>query len=66
MGAKGRDKGLESGGVASRFRRLSLRLERAARLRSSAASVDESGGIVVEGPDEWLRAEEEGRAETWT
>ena len=52
MEAKGRDKGLESGAVALSFRRLSLRLERAARLRSSAGSVEESGGIVVEKPDE--------------
>ena len=64
MEAKGRDEGLGSGAVALSFRRLSLRLERAARLRSSAGSVEESGGIVAEGPDEWLRAEEEGRVET--
>ena len=52
MEANGRDKGLECGAVALSFRRLSLRLERAARLRSSAGSVEESGGIVVEGPEE--------------
>jgi hypothetical protein len=49
--AKDRDKGLESDAVASSFRRLSLRLERAACLRSSAGSVEESCGIVVGGPD---------------
>ena len=57
MEAKCRDKGLESGAVASSFRRLSLRLERAARLRSSAGSVEEFDDIVVE-------TEEEGRVET--
>jgi hypothetical protein len=62
--AIGRDKGLESGALASSFRRLSLRVERAACLRSSAGSVEDSGGIVVECPDVWLRTEGEGRVET--
>ncbi len=52
MEAKDRDNGLESDTVASSFRRLCLRLERAACLRSSAGSVEESGDIVVDGPDE--------------
>jgi hypothetical protein len=58
VGAIGRDKGLESGALASSFRRLSLRVERAACLRN-LGSVEESGGIVMA----WL-SEEEGRAET--
>jgi len=53
-----RDKGLESDatdGLASSFRRFSLRLERAACLRSSAGFVLESGGFVLEDTEALLR-----------
>jgi hypothetical protein len=51
------------GELESSFRRLSLRLERAACLSSWAGSV-EVDGSGVEAVEEWLRYDGEGRVET--
>jgi len=56
--ARDRGIGLENDGtvgLASSFRRFSLRLERAACLRSSAGLVSESGGFVFGDKDAPLR-----------
>lgn len=58
MEAVDRGGGLENdgaGGLVSSFRRFSLRLERAACLRSSAGLASESGGFVFEEKEAPLR-----------
>jgi hypothetical protein len=51
------------GELESSFRRLSLRLDRAACLSNWAGSVEEDGS-GDEAVEEWLRYDEEGRVET--
>ena len=51
------------GELESSFRRLSLRVERAACLSNWAGSVEEDGS-GVEAAEEWLRYDVEGRVET--